>query len=154
MDDVPLRKKSRLEDNSTNSKAKGDVTDMSIPSEGVFFRKASELKPLKRISNSALCKVQDSSVPNITLDRYSLNDRKPSTTCSQLKTNARTFNKGIHQRRGSGDWSPLGSHGNISPGDSVAVKDVANVVVKYLSPYLKQGSIASKVTAVTTVDSY
>ena len=32
-----------------------------------------------------------------------------------------------------------------SPGDSAGVKDVANVVVKYLSPYLKQGSNVSKV---------
>ena len=36
-------------------------------------------------------------------------------------------------------------HGNVSPGDHAGVKDVANVVVKYLSPHLKEGAIVSKV---------
>ena len=43
------------------------------------------------------------------------------------------------------EGSSDGNIGNISPGDSAGVKDVANVVVKNLSLYLKQGSIVSKV---------
>ena len=46
-----------------------------------------------------------------------------------------------HNKEGSSG----GNLGNISPGDSAGVKDVANVVVKYPSPYLKQGSNVSKV---------
>ena len=48
------------------------------------------------------------------------------------------------EKKRSGNGSSGSNLGNISPGDS-AGEDVANVVVKYLSPYLKQGSVVSKV---------
>lgn len=78
------------------------------------------------------------------LESYSPKDRQSLSIGPSLKTNTTASNNGVHQRRRSDDGSPLCIHGNVSPGDSAGVKDVANVVVKYLSPYLKQGSIASK----------
>lgn len=157
LDDAPLHKKSRQEDNSTtdtctNNKNGGDAKDTAIPSD-VFFRKASELKPLKRLNHnsdiSTYFKRKDKSTGMKTLDHFIHKDSASSTKCSRLKLNTQTVCKDNHDRRRSGEGSSHGNHGNVSPGDPAGVKDVANVVVKYLSPYLKQGSIVSKVTSMT-----
>ncbi|XP_066020993.1 ATP-dependent DNA helicase Q5 isoform X2 [Pocillopora verrucosa] len=141
LEDSPLRKKTRLEDNHSEHRSK---TENAATSSDVFFSKASELKPLKRVSKSASFKLNDTnSVPWQMLESCSPKDRLPLNIRPSLKTNTTASNEGVHQK-GSSDGSPLGIHGNVSPGDSVGVKDVANVVVKYLSPYLKQGSITSK----------
>ncbi|XP_078346512.1 ATP-dependent DNA helicase Q5-like [Oculina patagonica] len=79
-----------------------------------------------------------------TLDNFIDKDSPSSTKCSRSKVNTQTVSKDNHDRRRSGEGLSHGSHGNVSPGDPAGVKDVANVVVKYLSPYLKQGSIVSK----------
>lgn len=142
LEDSPLRKKTRLEDNHSKHRSK---TGNAAISSDVFFSKASELKPLKRVSNGASCKLNDTnSVTWQMLESYSPKDRQSLSIGPSLKTNTTASNNGVHQRRRSDDGSPLCIHGNVSPGDSAGVKDVANVVVKYLSPYLKQGSIASK----------
>ena len=144
LEDSPLRKKTRLEDNHSEHRSK---TENAATSSDVFFSKASELKPLKRVSKSASFKLNDTnSVPWQMLESCSPKDKLLLNIRPSLKTNTTASNEGVHQK-GSSDGSPLGIHGNVSPGDSVGVKDVANVVVKYLSPYLKQGSITSKVSS-------
>lgn len=147
LEDSPLRKKTRLEDNHSEHRSK---TENAATSSDVFFSKASELKPLKRVSKSASFKLNDTnSVPWQMLESCSPKDRLSLNIRPSLKTNITASNEGVLQK-GSSDGSPLGIHGNVSPGDSVGVKDVANVVVKYLSPYLKQGSITSKVSSSIT----
>lgn len=147
MDDVPLKKKSRLEDHSakdacTNSNVESDVKDTVTPREVSGFRKASDLKPLKPVKNNLdrRTTVKLKPIKSISLDNYPQKDGQSSIKCSPLKLNTQTVSKDVHDRKKSGEKSSLGDHGN---------KDVANVVVKYLSPYLKQGSIVSKVTDTT-----
>lgn len=147
LDDVPLYKKSRSEDNPskdacTISKVGSDVKEAVIPSEVYGFRKASELKPLKHLKTNLDRRTTVKLNPIKSLDNDSNKD-------GQSSINTQTTNKDVHDRRKTGERSSLGDHGNASPGDPVGVKDVANVVVKYLSPYLKQGSIVSKVTGKT-----
>lgn len=154
MDNAPLHKKSRLDDNPTidactNSKAGSDVKDAVIPSEVFGFRKASDLKPLKHLKNNLDRSTTVKLKAIKSLDNYSHKDGQSSIKCSQLNLNTQTASKDIHDKRRSGERSSLGDHDNASPGDPAGVKDVANVVVKYLSPYLKQGSIVSKVTDTT-----
>ena len=152
MDDVPLQKKSRLEDHPaidacSNSNVESDVKDTVTPSEVSGFRKASDLKPLKKLKNNLdrRTTLKLKPIKSISLDNSSQKDGQSSITFSPLKRNTQTVCKHVHDRKKS---SP-GDRGNASPGDPVGVKDVANVVVKYLSPYLKQGSIVSKVTDTT-----
>lgn len=157
MDDVPLQKKSRLEDHPakdacTNRDVKSDVkAGTVIPSEVSGFRKASDLKPLKQVKNNfdRRTTVKLKPIKSISLDNYSQKDGQSSIKCSSLKLNTQTLSKDVHDRKKSGEKSSLGDHGNASPGVPAGVKDVAHVVVKYLSPYLKQGSIVSKVTDMT-----
>lgn len=154
LDDVPLYKKSRSEDNPTKdactiSKVGSDVEEAVIPNEVYGFRKASELKPLKHLKTNLDRRTTVKLNPIKSLDIYSNKDSQSSIKCPRLKRNTQTANKDVHDRRNTGERSSLGDHGNASPGDPVGVKDVANVVVKYLSPYLKQGSIVSKVTVKT-----
>ena len=154
MDDVPLYKKSRSQDNPTKdactiNKIGSDVKEAVIPSEVYGFRKASELKPLKHLKTNLDRRTTVKLNPIKSLDNYTQNDGQSSIKCSQLKRNTQTTNKDVQDRRKTGERSSPGDHGNTSPGDPVGVKDVANVVVKYLSPYLKQGSIVSKVTGKT-----
>lgn len=156
MDDVPLQKKSRLEDHPTidacsNSNVESDVKDTVTPSEVSAFRKASDLKPLKQLKNNLdrRTTLKLKPIKSISLDNSSQKDGQSSITFSPLKRNTQTVSKHVHDRKNSGEKSSLGDRGNASPGDPVGVKDVANVVVKYLSPYLKQGSIVSKVTDTT-----
>ena len=123
----------------TNTKSRSDV----------FFRKASELKPLKHLQHSldtsASCKLKDNSAANYKRGISSQKVDQWLNKSSTLKQNEPAGRKDNHERRRSAEGSSHGNHGNISPGDPAGVKDVANVVVKYLSPYLKQGSIVSKV---------
>lgn len=156
MDDVPLHKKSRLKDHPTtdactNSNVGSDVKDAVIPNEIFGFRKASDLKPLKQLKNNLdrRTTVKLKPIKSVSLDNYSQKDGQSSIKCAPLKLNTQTVSKDVHDRKKSGERSSLGDHDNASPGDPVGVKDVANVVVKYLSPYLKQGSIVSKVTKTT-----
>ena len=153
LDDVPLQKKSRLEDHPaidgyTNSNVESDVKDTVTPSEVSGFRKASGLKPLKQLKNNLdrRTTLKLKPIKSISLDKSSQKDGQSSIKFSPLKPNTQTVSKHVHDRKNSGEKSSLGDRGNASPGDPVGVKDVANVVVKYLSPYLKQGSIVSKVT--------
>lgn len=156
MDDLPHRKKTRLEDDPTaatctNSNIEGNVKDTATPND-MFFRKASDLKPLKRLKHNldihTSCKLKCNSAAIKTLDNNSRKDSQSWNKCSRLKQNTQTVSTDMHETRGPGDGSSHGNHGNVSPGDPVDVKNVANVVVKYLSPYLKQGSIVSKVTGI------
>lgn len=128
------------------------MKNKAFPSE-VSFKKASELKPLKRLNhkldNSNPFKLKEKSTRMTTLDTFMHKDSLSSTKCSRLKLSTQTVGNDNYDRRRAGEGSSHGSHGNISPGDPAGVKDVANVVVKYLSPYLKQGSIVSKVTGLT-----
>ena len=156
LDDVPLHKKSRLEDHPTidactNSNVESDVKDAAIPSEAFGFREASDLKPLKQLKNNLdrRTTVKLKPIKSVSLDNYSEKDGQSSSKCSPLKLDTQTLSKDIHDRKTFGERSSLGDHYNTSPGDPVGVKDVANVVVKYLSPYLKQGFIVSKVTDMT-----
>jgi len=156
LDDVPLHKKSRLKDHPTsdactNSNVGSDVKDAVIPNEIFGFRKASDLKPLKQLKNNLdrRTTVKLKPIKSVSLDNYSQKDGQSSIKCAPLKLNTQTVSKDVHDRKKSGERSSLGDHDNASPGDPVGVKDVANVVVKYLSPYLKQGSIVSKVTDTT-----
>lgn len=151
LDDVPLHKKSRLKDHPTsdactNSNVGSDVKDAVIPNEIFGFRKASDLKPLKQLKNNLdrRTTVKLKPIKSVSLDNYSQKDGQSSIKCAPLKLNTQTVSKDVHDRKKSGERSSLGDHDNASPGDPVGVKDVANVVVKYLSPYLKQGSIVSK----------
>ena len=151
MDDVPLHKKSRLEDNTakdtcTNSKLGSDVKEAVIPSKVFGFRKASELKPLKQLKDNLDRRTSVKLKAVKPLANYAHKDGQSLVKCSQLTLNTQTASKDIHDRRKPCERSSLGDHDTASPGDPVGVKDVANVVVKYLSPYLKQGSIVSKVT--------
>ena len=134
-----------------NSKVESDVRNAAIPSEVYGFRKASDLKPLKRLKSNLdrRITVKLKPIKSISLDNYSEKDSQSSIKCSSLKVDAQTVSKDVHDRKKSGERSSLGDHDNAYPGDPVGVKDVANVVVKYLSPYLKQGSIVSKVTVTT-----
>lgn len=156
LDDLPHRKKTRLEDDPTaatctNSNIEGNVKDTATPND-VFFRKASDLKPLKRLKHNldihTSCKLKYNSAAIKTLDNNSRKDSQSGNKCSRLKQNTQTVSTDMHETRGPGEGSSHGNHGNVSPGDPVDVKNVANVVVKYLSPYLKQGSIVSKVTGI------
>ena len=156
LDDVPLRKKSRLEDHPAkdaciNSNVESDVKDTVTPSKVSGFRKASDLKPLKQVKDNLdrRTTVKLKPIKSISLDKNSQKDGQSSIKCSPFKLITQTITKDVHDRKKSGEKSTLGEHGNTSPGDPAGVKDVANVVVKYLSPYLKQGSIVSKVTDTT-----
>lgn len=153
MDDAPLHKKSRLEDHPTidactNSTVDSDAKDTVIPNETFGFRKASDLKPLKQLKNNLdrRTTVKLKPIKSVSLDNYLQKDGQSYIKCSPLSLNTQTLSEDIHDRKRSGARSSLGDHDNASPGDPVGVKDVANVVVKYLSPYLKQGFIVSKVT--------
>lgn len=137
------------EDLSANTKTKpeenlktgSDMTNTKTSSE-VFFRKASELKPLKRLNHTldtgASHKLKDDSRANHRRGTHPHGEGNSWNKNSTTKPNS-------HPRRRSSEGSSISHHGNTSPGDSAGVKDVANVVVKYLSPQLKQGSIVSKV---------
>ena len=130
------------------------MTNTKTPSEG-FLRKASVLKPLKRIDHildtSAACKLKDNSTTKQKRVSNSHKEGQNFSKSSTSKPSTPTGGKDSHERRGSGDGSSHVHHGNMSPGDPAGVKDVANVVVKYLSPHLKQGSIVSKVIMYVTL---
>ena len=125
------------------------MADKKTSSE-VSSKKVSELKPLKRVkqilNTSASCKLKDSAIVGQKRGSSSHKEDHRINESSTSKTNTQTGRKGIHERRSSGEGSSHGHHSNVSPGGPGGVKDVANVVVKYLSPHLKQGSIVSKVT--------
>lgn len=113
------------------------------------FKKVSELKPLKRVKQTlntrASSKLKDSLTEGQKRGSSSHKEGDRVSESSTSKPTTRTGRKGIHERGRSGEGSSHGHHGNMSPGDPAGVKDVADVVVKYLSPHLKQGAIVSKV---------
>ena len=109
-----------------------------------FFTKASELKPLKpiRATSSDSRRHKDNLLAG---HKSSSSTQKIDQWLNKCSTSQSIGHKDSREKKRSGEGSSGGNLGNISPGDSAGVKDVANVVVKYLSPYLKQGSIVSKV---------
>ena len=109
-----------------------------------FFTKASELKPLKPIRDTSSESRRHKD--NLLAGHKSGSSRqKIDQWLNECSTSQSIGHKDSREKKRSGEGSSGGNLGNISPGDSAGVKDVANVVVKYLSLYLKQGSIVSKV---------
>ena len=109
-----------------------------------FFTKESELKPLKpiRATSSESRRHKDNLLAG---HKSSSSTQKIDQWLNKCSTSQSMGHKDSREKKRSGEGSSGGNLGNISPGDSAGVKDVANVVVKNLSPYLKQGSIVSKV---------
>ena len=126
-----------------HSKRASDMKETRNAGVG-FFTKASELKPLKPIRDTS--RESRRHKDNLLAGHKSGSSRqKIDQWLNKCSTSQSIGHKDIREKKRSGEGSSGGNLGNISPGDSAGVKDVANVVVKYLSPYLKQGSIVSKV---------
>lgn len=140
-DECSVRKKSKLEDNLGIG---NDTTNTKAPTE-VSLKKAPALKPLKRVNQTL--NTAASQTPPSKSDKK--NHHMNESTASE--PNTQTGRNGIPERRRSAEGSSNGHPGNVSPGDTAGVKDVANVVVKYLNPHLKTGSIVSKVTILSCV---
>ena len=107
------------------------------------------MKPLKHVN-----KTQNSGSPfqlknNVPVDQkwgshsFKEGDHLKQSLSSDISTHF--GREGKRERRKSIEMLSNSHHGNVSPGDHAGVKDVANVVVKYLSPHLKEGAIVSKV---------
>ncbi|CAH3148738.1 unnamed protein product [Porites evermanni] len=137
--------KSKSNKNLNPGKHSKRVSDMKeTRNEGVgFFTKASELKPFKPIRDTS--RESRRHKDNLLAGHKSGSSRqKIDQWLNKCSTSQSIGHKDSREKKRSGEGSSGGNLGNISPGDSAGVKDVANVVVKYLSPYLKQGSIVSK----------
>ena len=138
--------KSKSNKNLNPGKHSKRVSDMKeTRKEGVgFFTKASELKPFKPIRDTS--RESRRHKDNLLAGHKSGSSRqKLDQWLNKCSTSKSIVHKDSREKKRSGEGSSGGNLGNISPGDSAGVKDVANVVVKYLFPYLKQGSIVSKV---------
>ena len=126
-----------------HNKSVGNTTETKGAGVG-FFTKASELKPLKpvRDTSSESRRHKD----NLLAGHKSGSSRqKIDQWLNKSFTSQPLEHKDICEKKGPGEGQSGGNLGNISPGDSAGVKGVANVVVKYPSSYLKQGSNVSKV---------
>ena len=138
--------KSKSNKNLNPGKHRKRASDMKeTRNAGVgFFTKASELKPLKPIRDTPSESRRHKD--NLLAGHKSGSSRqKIDQWLNKSFASKPLEDKDICEKKGPSEGQSGGNLGNISPGDSAGVKDVANVVVKYLSPYLKQGSIVSKV---------
>lgn len=138
--------KSKSNKNLNPGKHSKRISDMKeTRNEGVgFFTKASELKSLKPIRDTS--RESRRHKDNLLAGHKSGSSRqKIDQWLNKCSTSQSIGHEDSREKKRSRDGSSGGNLGNISPGDSAGVKDVANVVVKYLSPYLKQGSVVSKV---------
>ena len=126
-----------------HNKSVGNTTETKGAGVG-FFTKASELKPLKPIRDTS--RESRRHKDNLLAGHKSGSSRqKIDQWLNKCSTSQSIGHKDSREKKRSGEGSSGGNLGNISPGDSAGVKDVANVVVKYLSPYLKKGSNVSNV---------
>ena len=126
-----------------HSKSVGNMTETKSAGVG-FFTKASELKPLKPIRDTSSESRRHKD--NLLAGHKSGSSRQKIDQWLNKSFKSQPLeHKDICEKKGPGEGSSGGNLGNISPGDSAGVKDVANVVVKYPSSYLKQGSNVSKV---------
>ena len=113
----------------------------------VSLPRRQELKPLKPIRDTSSESRRHKD--NLLAGHKSGGSRqKIDQWLNECSTSQSIGYKNSREKKGSADGSSGGNLGNISPGDSAGVKDVANVVVKHLSLYLKQGSYVSKVRTV------
>lgn len=139
-----------LEDEGKGNSGNGNELPNTRKTSDSSSKKTGEsLKPLKHVN-----KTQNSGSPfklknNVPGDQkwgsHSLKEGDYTKQSLSSDIRAHFGREGTHERMKSIEMSSNSHHGNVSPGDHTGVKDVANVVVKYLSPYLKQGSIVSKV---------
>ena len=126
-----------------HSKSVGNMRETKSAGVG-FFTKASELKPLKPIRDTSSESRRHKD--NLLAGHKSGSSRqKIDQWLNKSFTSQPLEHKDSRRKKGSGEGSSGSNFGNISPGDSAGVKDVANVVVKCLSPYPEHGSIVSKV---------
>ena len=115
------------------------------------------LKPLKQGNKQALdISTSTGAKKSQATSLEAATSNKVSTACDNTSKESKDVNQVLRWksdsnsvtdrcfRNGSGKGDSA-SHSSRASGESCGVKEVANVVVKYLSPYLKQGSIASKV---------
>jgi len=137
-----------LENEGKRNSGNGNKQPNTRKTSDSSSKKTGELKPLKHVN-----KTQNSGSPfqlknNVPVDQkwgshsFKEGDHLKQSLSSDIST--RFGREGKRERRKSIEVSPNSHHGNVSSGDHAGVKDVANVVVKYLSPHLKEGAIVSK----------
>ena len=126
-----------------HNKSVGNMTETKGARVG-FFTQASELKPLKPIRNTS--SESHRHKDNLLAGHKSGSSRqKIDQWLNKSFASKPLEDKDICEKKGPSESQSGGDLGNISPDDSASVKDVANVVVKYLFPYLKKGSNVSNV---------
>ena len=127
----------------------GNAQANSRTTSDITSRKTWELKPLKHVNKTRITSspFDLTNSPAATKKRGSHSLKQIDKGSESLLSNVRAHfaREGTNERKGPAEGSSYAHQGNMSPGDPVGVKDVANVVVKYLSPHLKQGLIVSKV---------
>ncbi|XP_044175521.1 ATP-dependent DNA helicase Q5-like isoform X4 [Acropora millepora] len=137
-----------LENEGKSNSGNGNKQPNTRKTSDSFSKKTGELKPLKHVN-----KTQNSGSPfqlknNVPVDQkwgshsFKEGDHLKQSLSSDISTHF--GREGKRERRKSIEMLSNSHHGNVSPGDHAGVKDVANVVVKYLSPHLKEGAIVSK----------
>ena len=126
-----------------HNKSVGNTTETKGAGVG-FFTKASEVKPLKPIRDTSSESRRHKD--NLLAGHKSGSSRqKIDQWLNKSFASKPLEDKDICEKKGPSESQSGGDLGNISPDDSASVKDVANVVVKYLFPYLKKGSNVSNV---------
>ncbi|XP_044175581.1 ATP-dependent DNA helicase Q5-like isoform X5 [Acropora millepora] len=137
-----------LENEGKSNSGNGNKQPNTRKTSDSSSKKTGELKPLKHVN-----KTQNSGSPfqlknNVPVDQkwgshsFKEGDHLKQSLSSDISTHF--GREGKRERRKSIEMLSNSHHGNVSPGDHAGVKDVANVVVKYLSPHLKEGAIVSK----------
>ncbi|XP_068695745.1 ATP-dependent DNA helicase Q5-like isoform X2 [Montipora foliosa] len=143
-DELCSGKKSKMKDDLESGNAQANARTTS----DITSRKPWELKPLKHVNKTRITSspFELTNSPAAAKKRGSHSLKQIDKGSESLLSNVRAHfaREGTNERKGPAEGSSHAHQGNMSPGDPVGVKDVANVVVKYLSPHLKKGLIVSK----------